>query len=93
MLNALDLIQIYFLMYMAFHSITPPKNFGVSLIDNESFLTVKLDERSFIRMTHDEKLEAIKYVSMVKKALEMEGAIVLVTREPLKSCKHFYLHQ
>ena len=71
-------------MRMAFHSITPPKNFGVSLIDNESFLTVKLDERSFIRMTHDEKLEAIKYVSMVKKALEMEGAIVLVTREPLK---------
>ncbi len=71
-------------MRMAFHSITPPKNFGVNLIDNESFLTVKLDEKSFIRMTHDEKLEAIKYVSMVKKALEMEGAIVLVTREPLK---------
>ena len=71
-------------MRMAFHSITAPKNFGVSLIDNETFLTIKLDERSFIRMTHDEKLDAIKYVSMVKKALEMEGAIVLVTREPLK---------
>jgi hypothetical protein len=71
-------------MRMAFHSITAPKNFGVSLIDNDTFLTIKLDERSFIRMTHDEKLEAIKYVSMVKKALEMEGAIVLVTREPLK---------
>ena len=71
-------------MRMAFHSITAPKNFGVSLIDNENFLTIKLDERSFIKMNHDEKLEAIKYVSMVKKALEMEGAIVLVTREPLK---------
>ena len=71
-------------MRMAFHSITPPQNFGVSLIDNETFITIKLDEKSFIRMTHDEKLEAIKYVSMVKKALEMEGAIVLVTREPLK---------
>jgi hypothetical protein len=71
-------------MRMAFHSVTAPKNFGVSLIDNDTFLTIKLDERSFIRMTHDEKLEAIKYVSMVKKALEMEGAIVLVTREPLK---------
>jgi hypothetical protein len=35
-------------------------------------------------MTHDEKLSAVKYVAMVKKALEMEGAIVLVTREPLK---------
>jgi hypothetical protein len=69
---------------MAFHSIPAPKNFGITLIDNESFITIKLDERSFIRMTHDEKLEAVKYVSMVKKALEMEGAIVLVTREPLK---------
>jgi hypothetical protein len=71
-------------MKMAFHSIAAPKNFGVSLIDNDHFITIKLDERSFIRMTHDQKLEAIKYVSMVKKALEMEGAIVLVTREPLQ---------
>jgi hypothetical protein len=71
-------------MRMAFHSVPAPKNFGVSLIDNETFITIKLDERSFVRMTHDEKLEAVKYVSMVKKALEMEGAIVLVTREPLK---------
>lgn len=71
-------------MRMAFHSIPAPKNFGVNLIDNGTFLTIKLDEKSFIRMTHDEKLEAVKYVAMVKKALEMEGAIVLVTREPLK---------
>jgi len=71
-------------MRMAFHSIPAPKNFGVSLIDNETFITIKLDEISFIRMTHDEKLDAVKYVSMVKKALEMEGAIVLVTREVIK---------
>jgi hypothetical protein len=71
-------------MRMAFHSVPAPKNFGVSLIDNDTFLTIKLDERSFMGMTHDQKLDAVKYVSMVKKALEMEGAIVLVTREPLK---------
>ena len=71
-------------MRMAFHSIPYPKNFGVTLIDNETFITIKLDEKSFMRMTHDQKLDAVKYVSMVKKALEMEGAIVLVTREPLK---------
>lgn len=70
-------------MRMAFHSIKAPINFGVSLIDNDTFITIKLDERSFVRMTHDEKLEAVKYVTMVKKALEIEGAIVLVTREPL----------
>jgi hypothetical protein len=61
----------------------PPKNFGVSLVDNEHFLTIKLDERSFLPLSHDEKIEAVKYVAQVKKALEMEGAIVLVTREPL----------
>lgn len=71
-------------MRRAFHSIPAPKNFGVNIIDNDSFLTVKLSERSFMHMTHDEKIEAIKYVSMLKKALEMEGAIVLVTREPLQ---------
>jgi len=71
-------------MHKAFHSIVPPNNFGVNLIDNDTFLTIKLDERSFIHMSHDEKLEAVKYVAMIKKALEMEGAIVLITREPLK---------
>lgn len=71
-------------MRRAFHNIIPPKNFGISLVDNDSFLTIKLDERSFLPLTHDEKIEAVKYVSQVKKALEMEGAIVLVTREPLK---------
>ena len=70
-------------MRRAFHSIEAPKNFGISIIDNDHFITIKLDERSFIPLTHDEKVEAVKYVSMVKKALEMEGAIVLVTREPL----------
>lgn len=71
-------------MRKAFHSIIPPHNFGINLIDNDTFLTIKLDERSFLPLTHDEKIEAVKYVTQVKKALEMEGAIVLVTREPLK---------
>jgi hypothetical protein len=71
-------------MRRAFHSITAPKNFGVTLIDNENFLTIKLNEKSFLHMSHDEKLEAVRYVAIVKKALEMEGAIVLVTREPIK---------
>lgn len=71
-------------MRRAFHNIIAPKNFKVTLVDNDTFLTIKLDERSFLPLTHDEKIEAVKYVSQVKKALEMEGAIVLVTREPLQ---------
>lgn len=70
-------------MRRAFHSITPPKRFGVNLIDNEHFITIKLDERDFVRLSHDEKIEAVQYVMRVKKALEDNGAIVLVTREPL----------
>lgn len=71
-------------MRRAFHSIAAPKGFTVELIDNEHFLSIKLDERSFIHMTHDDKIEALKYVVQLKKALEMEGAIVLITREALK---------
>lgn len=70
-------------MRRAFHSITPPKKFGISIIDNDHFLTIKLDEMALARLSHDEKIEAVQYVIKVKDALEQNGAIVLVTREPL----------
>jgi hypothetical protein len=66
------------------HLITPPKGFGVDIIDNDHFLTVKLDEKKFLRMVHDEKIAALQYVIKLKKALEDNGAIVLVTREAIK---------
>ena len=66
------------------HSITPPKGFGIEIIDNEHFITVKLDEKKFLRMGHDDKMSALQYVVKLKKALEDCGAIVLVTREVLK---------
>jgi hypothetical protein len=71
-------------MRRAFHSIQAPKGFSVTVIDNDHFLTIKLDEFNFIRMNHDEKIQALQYVVNLKKALEMEGAIVLVTREAIK---------
>jgi hypothetical protein len=70
-------------MRRAVHNIQAPKNFGVSIIDNEHFLTIKLDEKQFINMVHDEKIEALKYVVQLKKALEINGAIVLITREAI----------
>ena len=72
------------IMRRAVHSITPPKGFGVEIIDNEHFLTVKLDERKFLHMGHDDKISALQYVVKIKKALEINGAIVLVTREAVK---------
>ena len=71
-------------MRRAFHSVIAPKGFKVELIDNEHFLTIKLDEKQFLHMVHDEKIQALQYVVQVKKALEMNGAIVLVTREAIK---------
>lgn len=70
-------------MRRAFHSIVPPKGFAVELIDNEHFLTIKLNEHKFAKMVHDEKIQALQYVLNLKKALEIEGAIVLVTREAI----------
>jgi hypothetical protein len=62
----------------------PPKGFAIELIDNEHFLTIKLNEYKFAKMVHDDKIQALQYVLNLKKALEMEGAIVLVTREAIK---------
>ena len=71
-------------MRRAFHAVQAPKNFSVQVIDNDHFLTIKLDEMQFTRMAHDEKIAALRYVVQLKNALEMEGAIVLVTREAVK---------
>ena len=68
-------------MKRAFHSVTPPKNFKLQIIDNEHFLTVKASERQFMRLLDDEKRSAIEYMVKVKKALEDNGAIVLIVRE------------
>ena len=72
------------LMKRVVHSIPAPKNFGVQIIDNDHFLTIKLDEKKFLHMVHDEKILALQYVIKLKKALEDCGAVVLVTREAIK---------
>lgn len=68
-------------MKMAFHSITPPPNFGVQLVDHDNFITIKAKEEIFMRLLDQEKRSAIEYMIRVKKALEDNGAIVLLVRE------------
>jgi hypothetical protein len=68
-------------MRRAFRSIAAPKNFSVDLIDNEHFLSVVAKEDTFMRLHDDEKRGAIEYMVRVKKALEDNGAIVLLVRE------------
>lgn len=68
-------------MRKAFRSINPPKNFSVELVDNEHFIVIRADEKAFTKLHHDDKIEAVKYMITVKKALEENGAIVLLTRK------------
>lgn len=68
-------------MRRAFRSITPPKNFNVYIVDEEHFLTVLAKEKDFMSLTGDEKIMAVEYMIRVKKALEDNGAIVMLVRE------------
>lgn len=68
-------------MKMAFHSVRAPKNFGVRLEDNDTFLTIRAKEDVFMRLSGEEKMEAVEYMVKVKRALEDQGAIVLLVRE------------
>lgn len=71
-------------MKKAFLSIVPPSNFSVDIIDNEHFLVVRADEIAFTKLNHDDKIEAVQYMIKVKKALEENGAVVLLTRKATK---------
>ena len=68
-------------MKTAFRSIPAPNNFGVRLEDNDTFLTVRAEEKTFMRLSGEEKIAAVQYMIKVKKALEDNGAIVLLVRE------------
>ncbi len=68
-------------MRMAFHSVRAPKNFSLQIIDHEHFLTVKASEKQFMNLLDEDKRNAVEYMIRVKKALEDNGAIVLLVRE------------
>lgn len=70
-------------MARAFHSLAhhAPKGFNVQIIDNDNFLTVKASEKNFMLLPEEDKRRAVMYMVMVKKALEDNGAIVLLVRE------------
>jgi hypothetical protein len=70
-------------MARAFHSLAhhAPTGFGLQIIDNDTFLTVKASEKQFMSLVDEDKRRAVAYMVMVKKALEDNGAIVLLVRE------------
>lgn len=70
-------------MRKAFRSLDhfAPKNFFLELIDNDSFITIRASEKSFMSLVDEDKRRAVEYMVRVKKALEDNGAIVLLVRE------------
>ena len=70
-------------MRMAVHSLAhhAPKGFALTIIDNEHFLSVKASEKDFMKLLDEDKRRAVEYMVRIKKALEDNGAIVLLVRE------------
>ena len=75
-------------MRRAFHSITPPPNFNVNIVEHViegmSFLEVIADENQFMNLLDTEKRGAVEYMIRVKNALEDNGALVQLTRRAVK---------
>jgi hypothetical protein len=68
-------------MRRAFHSLRGPKGFQLQIVDHDNFLTVKASEKQFMSLSGEERKQAVEYMIRVKKALEENGAIVLLVRE------------
>jgi hypothetical protein len=70
-------------MRRAFRSLSHfcPKGFNLQIIDNDNFITIKASEKSFMSLLDEDKRRAVEYMVRVKKALEDNGAIVLLVRE------------
>jgi hypothetical protein len=74
-------------MKRAFHSITPPPNFTVTLVEHNvegmGFMEIVADEVEFFRLADADKRGAVEYMFKVKAALEDNGAIVQITRRAI----------
>tara|TARA_B110000503_G_scaffold24933_1_gene39289 strand:- start:15312 stop:15563 length:252 start_codon:yes stop_codon:yes gene_type:complete len=71
-------------MRRAVHSLAhySPKNFYLDIVDEDHFITVIAPEKVFMALRDVEsKRRAVDYMIRIKKALEDNGAIVLLVRE------------
>jgi hypothetical protein len=68
-------------MRRAFRSLEGPKGFQLQIVDHDHFLTVKASEKEFMSLSGEERKKAVEYMIRAKKALEENGAIVMLVRE------------
>lgn len=71
-------------MRRAFNSLSAPKGLDVTILDNEDFLVVKVDEFSFMKLDDFGKRRSVEYLVKLKNALEDAGAFVMIVREPIE---------
>jgi hypothetical protein len=75
-------------MKRAFHSVTPPKNFNLQIVEHNVegvfFLELVADEKEFVKLLDEDKRSAVEYMIRVKDALEHNGALVQLTRRALE---------
>lgn len=71
-------------MAQAFKAIVAPEGFGVTIFENQDFITLMVDPEDLESLADDQVEPAVKYINDVKKALENLGAVVFVVREALK---------
>jgi hypothetical protein len=70
-------------MRTAVHSLGhyAPKGFGLEIRDHEHFIAVVASEKEFMSLLDEDKRRAAEYMARIKKALEDNGAIVLLERQ------------
>lgn len=70
-------------MQRAFRSLDHycPKGFYLKIIDEDNFIRIIAPEKEFMQLVDFDKRRAVEYMVRAKKALEMNGAIVLLVRE------------
>ena len=60
-----------------------PEKAKYTIVDQEDFLVLRIDSEAMYKMSHDEKIQAVQWFIKLQKALEQEGAMVVVVRTPI----------
>ena len=71
-------------MASAFKAIIAPKNFGLTIYENDDFLTLEVDPKELISLSEEDRVKAVDYINEVKRTLESLGAVILIVRKALE---------
>lgn len=73
-------------MKKAVHSVKPPKDFHIDIVDYDHFLSIRFYESHWRHMSDSERLRCIKYMTKIKTMLESLGAQVAL--DPILDITH-----